>query len=728
MTDPESVILKGTIQKIVFKSPDNDFLVAKLLCDESNEIVTLTGNSFNLQEGEKVSVTGKWKENKKYGQQLGIEIVELLLPNTAGGIEKYIGSGLIKGIGPVTAKKIVEKFGLDSLNVLDNDPDKLLLIDGLASKKVNVIKKEWKKQKYIRDMMIFMQSYGISNNFALKIYNKYAEDSANILKSNPYLLIEDITGIGFKTADSIAEKLGIEKNSVFRIKSGILYLLNELTEAGHCYYPYDEFIEMADNLLGVGQSSIVLSLQELQLSEKITIDDKRLKIYLKNIFEDEKFVAEKLKILQGNGNVFPTGSGKKDPAGHDFRIEESIIKITGLSSIELDENQLDAVKKSITENVVVITGSPGTGKSTILKVIIKFFSELNRTVMLAAPTGRAAKRLSEATSCEAKTIHRLLKYQPKTNKFLKNEYDKLKTDIMIIDESSMIDIRLFRSLLSALDKNTKLILVGDADQLPAVGPGNVLRDIIDSNCFEVVRLEKIYRQGGQSKIIYNAHRIKDGMFPSLKNSDFKDFYFIEKTEPDNVVNAIIEMITERIPSNFKYDPLRDIQVIVPTNKGTVGSVNLNLRIQEKINKSDVQFNRGGMLFKMNDKIIQLKNNYEKEVYNGDIGFIESIDFELKEIGINFEGRIVNYDFFDTDQINLSYAISIHKSQGSEFKCVIIPILTSHFLLLQRNLLYTAITRAKELAVLVGSKKAIGIAVNRNAVESRFTGLKELLFR
>ncbi len=716
MFDLETISITGVIKKIIYKNPENNFLIAKLQTDDS-QIITVIGNSFDLQQGERVIITGKFKEDLKYGRQLEIESTEIVLPTTKLGIEKFLGSGLIKGIGPITAKKITEKFGLKTLEILDKEPEKLFEIEGLAQKKIETIKNEWVNHKFIREIIIFMQSFGISSTFALKIYNKYQKESINILKSNPYKLIDDIYGIGFKTADLIADKFGIEKESKFRIKAGILYLLNEITESGHCFYPKDEFLKLAVNLLDVKENLIEECLKELNFSKKIFLDIQEERIYLNYIYNNEKAVAHKLLKLKKNNNIY-------------IKIDKTVLKkidfILKNNNIVFDEDQLEAINSAITENVLILTGSPGTGKSTILKIIIDFYNINSKKVLLAAPTGRAAKRLSQATNFEAKTIHRLLKYQPKTNMFLINENNKLDADVIIIDEASMIDIKLFKSLMDAIKVDTKIILVGDSDQLPAVGPGNILSDIINSNIFKVVRLKKIYRQEGQSKIIYNSHRIRDGLFPVIKNSEFEDFYFIDETNSDNLINTIIEMITERIPSKFDYDPLKDIQVIVPTNKGTVGSNNLNKKIQENLNKSEIFVKRGDTIFKFNDKIIQLKNNYEKEVFNGDIGFIRDIDFEMKEIKIEFDDKIINYDFFDLDQINLSYAITIHKSQGSEFKCVIIPILTSHYMLLQRNLLYTAITRAKELAILIGSKKAIGIAVNKNIVENRFTTLKELL--
>ena len=715
----QKVKIKGILEKIVFKNPENDFLIGRIRNDESNELVTIVVHSPELQTGEKIEITGKWVTNKKYGKQFEVENIEYLIPTTIEGIEKYLGSGLIKGIGPAMSKKIVSKFKFETLKVLDNNPEKLSEIESFGEKRVELIKKEWKKHKDMRDIMIFMQSYGISNNCSIKIYNNYGNNAVNVLRANPYKLIEDVSGIGFKTADKIAEKLGIEKDSIFRIKSGIIYLMNEITDAGHCYYPYDEFVEIAMNLLEVERSIIIDTAALLQNEDKIMIIDNDIKkIYLKNIFNDEMYVCEKLLELS-NYNASKIKQNNKD-------IVEKIDKISAEENILLDETQIEAIKKSMNEKLLIITGSPGTGKSTILNFIIKLFESDNKKVLIAAPTGRASKRLTEATSREAKTIHRLLKYQPKINRFLKNEEDNLDADLVIIDEASMLDIKLVKNLLKALRKDTFLILVGDIDQLPAVGPGNVLADIINSKIFPVVELKKIYRQEGNSQIIFNAHRVRDGIFPDIGKSKYNDFFFIEKIEPENVVELILNLITQKIPQSFNYDPLHDIQVLVPTNKGIVGVNNLNLRIQEKLNKNKTGLIRNNIAYKINDKIIQLKNNYDKDIYNGDIGFIKRIDLEMKELTVNFDGRNVVYDFYELDEIGLSYAISIHKSQGSEFKCVIIPILTSHYMLLQRNLIYTAITRAKEVAILIGSKKAIGIAVNKNTVEKRYTALKDLL--
>jgi len=727
--------ISGILSKIVYKNPDNDYFIGRLLSEDNNQTITVVGYTLDIKPGERITASGKWVHNKKYGRQFEIDSIEVMVPTTEEGIEKYLGSGLIKGVGPVIAGRIVKIFGLDTLEVLDKDPGRLNEIEGLGRKRIELIKDEWKKQKDIRQIMIFMQSCGISNNYAIKIYNTYGNNSISILKTNPYRLIEDITGVGFKTADRIAGQMGIEKESNFRIKSGIVYLLNELTDAGNCYYPVEDFYRTAMELLEAGEPLIIEAANELVKEGKIIFNENGInRIYLKQIYDDEVFASSKLIKIRDNRafagldkeETNPDGVSSPVKKGNIDILEDKILETAKNNGIELDEIQFQAALKSISEKVMIITGSPGTGKSTILNIITSYYEQNSKKVLVCAPTGRAAKRLSESTGKDAKTIHRLLKYQPKINRFLKDENDPLDADLVIVDEASMIDIKLLKSLLKSIKDTTTLILVGDVDQLPAVGPGNILSDIINSNAFTVIRLERIYRQEGKSRIVYNAHRIRDGLFPAIAKTDSNDFFFIDRTEPEEVVELILQLLTDRIPSSFKYDPLKDIQVIVPTNRGIVGVNNLNSKIQERLNKNSLYIARGIADFKLQDRVIQLKNNYEKEVYNGDIGFICNIDLEMKIITVDYEGRFVEYDFYDLDQLSLSYAISIHKSQGSEFKCVIIPILTSHYMLLQRNLLYTAITRAKELAVLVGSKKAIGIAVNKNIVEQRFTSLKDLL--
>ncbi|HEY5501410.1 MAG TPA: ATP-dependent RecD-like DNA helicase [Candidatus Humimicrobiaceae bacterium] len=711
--------LVGAIERIIFKNSENGYVIAKFKPDNGSKTETVFGVMLESNPGEHVEILGEFVNNPKYGRQFKISKSITIPPATIEGIEKYLGSGLIKGIGPVMAGKIVACFKEKTLDVLDKEINRLSTVEGFGKKRVDLIKKEWGKHSKIKEIMIFLQSLEITPAYAKKIYNRYSDNSINVINENPYRLCDDIFGIGFKIADKIAKKAGIENDSVFRIKSGIIYMLGQLQEAGNCYFPYEPLIEQAKDFLDVEINDIKKTLEILIKEKNIIISDD--KVYLCETYNDEKFVADELIKIK---------SEPLDSALNFFNIEDSIKEISKLSKIMIDEDQLEAVTCAISEKILVITGSPGTGKSTILNYILKIFEGKNVIVKLAAPTGRAAKRLSETTGKEAKTIHRLLEYNPKLNTFSKNRLNKLSCDLLIIDEASMLDIKLIRNLIEAIDYSTRIIFVGDVDQLPSVGPGNVLNDMINSKIFKVVRLNKIYRQFGRSKIIYNAHRIRDGLFPSLNfNPDddkINDFYFIEKTEQEDVVNTIINMLYYNLPNKFGFDPLKDIQVLVPVNKGIVGVENLNSRIQNKFNSSLKKIMRGNFEFRQNDKVIQQKNNYEKDVFNGDIGFIKEIDFELQEFKVDFNDKIVTYNFYDTDEINLSYAISIHKSQGSEFKCVIIPILTSHYMLLQRNLLYTAITRAKELAVIIGSKKAIGMAVSKNNVENRFTNLKQLL--
>ena len=711
--------LKGILEKIIFKNSSNGYIIAKFKLDDEKIVETVFGIVFEANPGEHLEIAGEYVNNPKYGRQFKINNINTLPPATTEGIEKYLGSGLIKGIGPAIAKKIVSFFKEKTLEILDKDINKLSEIDGLGIKRVDMIKKEWVRQSKIKDIMIFLQSLEITPAYAKKIFNRYGDNSIKVIRENPYRLCDEIFGIGFKIADKIAKNAGIEKESVFRIKSGIIYMLGQLQEAGNCYFPYDMLLEQAKDFLDIEINDIKKTLDILSKEKDIIVSDD--KIYLFETYNDEKFVAEELIKI------------KKEPLKTRLdliSIENRIKEISKISKIEIDEYQQEAVISAVSEKILVITGSPGTGKSTILNYILKIFEMDNKNVKLAAPTGRASKRLSETTGKEAKTIHRLLEYNPKLNTFLKNNRRKLSCDLLIIDEASMLDIKLMKNLIDAIDYKTRIIFVGDVDQLPSVGPGNVLNDIINSKVFKVVRLNKIYRQFGRSKIIYNAHRIRDGLYPSLifnsEDDNINDFYFIEKSEQEDVVNTILKMLLYNLPNKFGFDPLKDVQILVPVNKGIVGVENLNLRIQEKFNSNLKKIMRGSTEFRLNDKIIQQKNNYEKDVYNGDIGFIKDIDFELQEFKVDFSGKIVTYNFYDTDEINLSYAISIHKSQGSEFKCVIVPILTSHYMLLQRNLLYTAITRAKELVVLIGSKKAIGMAVSKNNVENRFTNLKLLL--
>jgi len=713
--------IHGTLEKIVFKNTESGYMVGRLRMD-NGEMATIVGNVFELQCGEQLEVEGKWVQNKTYGRQFEISSVEACTPVTIKGIENYLGSGLIKGIGPAMASRIVGRFREKTLEVLDDEPERLAEIEGIGEKRIKQITQSWYQHINIRKVMIFLQSYGISSTYAMKIYNTYGDNAENVIRVNPYRLAEDIFGIGFKIADSIALKAGIARDSIFRIKSGILYLLHRAEENGHCYLPYEAVADRALEFLQAGKSLVDRALEDLVRDEKIIIIEEGdlKKIYLKSLYICEQYTKEKIAGLLEDR--YP----EKDRSGREKRYRENIIRLTGENDIELDPIQVEAIIGALTEKMVIITGSPGTGKSTILNFIIRILEQEKKKVLMAAPTGRASKRMTETTGRESKTIHRLLAFNPKLNKFMRDEQNPVTADVIVIDEASMLDIRLTRYLLAAVTPGTRLVLVGDIDQLPPVGPGYVLGDLIMSGTIPVWELKKIYRQEGESQIIRNAHRVRDGEYPYLGSSGMNDFYFIEKNEQAETVDLILYLLTKKIPNSFNMDPLKDVQVLVPTNKGICGVFNLNEKIQKAINPGSGGLLHGSRLFRRGDRVIQLKNNYEKEIYNGDIGIIKNIDMELKEVKVDFDGKLIEYSFYEVDEISHSYAISIHKSQGSEFRCVVIPILTSHYMLLQRNLLYTAITRARELAILIGSKKAIGMAVNKNVVDKRFTGLRELI--
>ncbi len=711
--------IRGTLEKIIYANQETSFFVGKLRSEKKGRLITIVGNVNKISCGQQVEISGQWYEDPKYGAQFRIEEINYVEPQTTEGIEKYLGSGLIKGIGPVMARRIVARFKQDTLKILEEEPQKLADIEGFGQKRVKTIVKSYRENSDQRDAFIFLKTHGLGNALSIKVFQQYGNECINILKENPYRLCDDIFGIGFKTADRIAQKTGVDINSIFRIKAGVLYILRDMENAGHCYCPFQKLIETAAEFLQVELDFVNQALKELEQEKRIVkTAGYEQKVYQKELFDSEAYVSEKLKKL-----VNLELEQNKQP---EEAIESFVEKLSFENNIVLDHVQKEAIIAAVTEKVLIITGSPGTGKSTILNFVLMLLDSQNKKVMLAAPTGRASKRLSEATGKQAKTIHRLLKYNPKKNQFLKNEKDKLNADILIIDEASMIDIRLLCSLLKAIKDSTRLILVGDADQLPSVGPGNILNDIIDSKQFPVIVLKKIYRQEGQSLIIYNAHKVRDGLFPYIGKPKQDDFFFIEKNDPQQAVDLLLGLLVKKIPQSFGLDPLTDIQVLVPTNKGVAGVENLNRQIQAKLNNSSKRAVGTFLEFRLGDKVIQLKNNYEKDIYNGDIGYIRHIDNKQKEMVVDFEGRHILYKYFELDELSLSYAISIHKSQGSEFPCIITPILTSHYMLLQRNLLYTAITRAKRVAVLIGSKKAIGIAVNRNIVGDRYTTLKDML--
>jgi len=719
--------LQGQIERITFHNEETGYTVAKIKVYGRRELVTILGGIVNPTPGEVIKMKGEWGNHPKFGEQFKVVFCQTTTPATVYGIEKYLGSGLIKGIGPVMAKRIVKVFKEATLDVIETEIDKLADVAGIGKKRIGMIKKAWEDQREIRAVMIFLQSHGVSSGYAAKIFKKYGNEAIKIVQENPYRLATDIFGIGFITADKIAEKLGFAKDSDLRAAAGILYVLHELTDEGHVFYPYEPLITKCKEMLDIDREITVNAIGAVAVDKQIVIEDlnqdntefqeNNKAVYLAGYHVAEKNLANRLKTLINSA-----------PAIRKIDSEKAIQWVQEKLSITLADKQIEAVQMPAENKVMVITGGPGTGKTTIINAILKIFSTIKTRIMLAAPTGRAAKRMSEATGHEAKTIHRMLEYNMRKGGFQKNEESPLDCDLLIIDEASMIDTLLMHHLLKAIPVAATFIMVGDVNQLPSVGAGNVLKDIIDSSIIPVVQLNEIFRQAKESSIIVNAHKINEGIIPNLKASPEKldDFYFIEQEEPEKALEMIIHLVRQGIPKRFGFDSVNDIQVLSPMHRGTVGAGNLNVELQKTLNPGEEGVLRGDRLFRVNDKIMQIVNNYDKEVYNGDIGRISSIDEEEKEVKVIVDDREIVYDYSDLDELVHAYAVSIHKSQGSEYPAVVIPILIQHYMLLQRNLLYTGVTRGKKLVIIVGTKKAMAIAVKNNRTEKRYTLLKERL--
>ena len=721
------VSLKGQIERITYTNDENGYTVAKVKVSGRKDLVTVVGTLLIPIPGEVIEMKGNWMNHPRYGEQFKVEHYKSLVPASVYGIEKYLGSGLIKGIGPIMAGRIVKKFGEETLEVIENEIEKLAGVDGIGKKRIEMIKKAWEDQKEIREVMIFLQAHGVGSGYATKIFKQYGNRSIKIVKENPYRLATDIFGIGFLTADRIAEKLGFSKDSELRAEAGILYVLHQLADEGHVYYPYEPLVKKCQEVLGVDREVIVKALDAIAAAKMIVIEDLKegvedsrennKAVYLAKFHLSETSIVTRMKTL-----IKSPKSIRKIDSGKAIEWVQKQLTIT------LAAKQVEAMRCAAENKVMIITGGPGTGKTTIINAILKIFSTLRVKIMLAAPTGRAAKRMSEATGHEAKTIHRMLEYSIRKGGFQKNEEKPLDCDLLVVDETSMIDTILMHHLLKAIPPGATFILVGDVNQLPSVGAGNVLKDIMASGQIQVVELNEIFRQAKESLIIVNAHKINSGLLPSFKSSGKKldDFYFIEQEDPEEVLRIILELTKERIPRRFGFDPVDDIQVLTPMHKGIVGAGNLNVELQKVLNPGENGVSRGGFSFRINDKVMQVKNNYDKEVFNGDIGRIASIDLEDQEMTISFDGRQVPYGFTDLDEIVLAYAVSVHKSQGSEYPAVVMPILTQHYVLLQRNLVYTAVTRGRQLVVMVGTVKALAIGVRNDKTRKRYTYLRQRL--
>ncbi len=718
--------LQGQIERITYINDENGFTIAKVKVYGRRDLVTVVGNLLAPTPGEILKMQGEWANHPKYGEQFRVLHYKSLVPASIYGIEKYLGSGLIKSIGPIMAKRIVKTFGKETLEVIEEEIGKLTEVVGIGKKRVEMIRQAWADQKEIRQVMLFLQSHRVSSGYATKIFKTYGNEAIQVVQENPYRLATDIFGIGFLTADRIAEKLGFARDSELRAEAGILYVLQQLADEGHVYYPLNPLLTKCQEILELDQEILLGALDTLRAETKIVLEDLEEKgeppgghraVYLAKFHLSETNIAARLKALINA----PKASRTLDPGKALAWVQQQL-------DITLAARQVEAVKCALTDKVVVITGGPGTGKTTIINAILKIFAKARVKFLLAAPTGRAAKRMSEATGHEAKTIHRLLEYSFQKGGFQKNDQKPLKCDLLVVDEVSMIDTILMHHLLKAVPPRATLILVGDVNQLPSVGAGAVLQDIIASRTVPVMELNEIFRQARESLIIVNAHKINQGLMPTLRPSGqkLKDFYFIEQEDPEKVLGIILELVKERIPSRFGFDPIDDIQVLTPMHKGMVGAGNLNAELQQALNPLPDALTRGGRNFRLQDKVMQIQNNYEKEVFNGDLGRIVRIDQESQEVVIDFDGRRVPYDYADLDEVVLAYAISIHKSQGSEYPVVVIPILTQHYVLLQRNLIYTAVTRGRKLVVMVGTRKALAMGIKNDKTKRRYTFLRNRL--
>ena len=723
--------LRCVVERITYQS--DGYSVLKCAAKGHTDLIAVVGMMPDTHVGAVLTLGGHWKIDSKYGRQFEVVTFEETLPATVYGIEKYLGSGLIKGIGPKFAKLIVSTFGKDTLDVIEESPDELIRVPNIGKKRVENIKRGWAEQKEIKNIMLFLQGKDVSTAHATRIYKQYGAESISVVTENPYKLADDIWGIGFKTADTIASKLGIGKDRFIRLRSGLLYTLNKLAEDGHCYGTREQLMETGAKLLDVDESLLSMTLDEMVRVGDVIVTpippdaavaapsgsgessvNGAVAIYLPPFFYSEVGVENRLK------KIYAAPAAK--PAAEQLSID---------NSIEYDPIQLDAINTAVASKIMILTGGPGTGKSTTTMGIIRAFQ--GQRILLAAPTGRAAKRLSEVTGMEAKTIHRLLEFKPPEG-YKRKEDNPLEGDVLIVDEASMIDVVLMYSLLRAVPDGMRLILVGDVDQLPSVGAGNVLRDIIDSAAFPVIRLTRIFRQAATSRIITNAHRINKGEFPDLSNSRDTDFFYQEQGDPEKAAQLIVDLVSRRLPQYF-HVPAQQVQVLTPMQRGVVGAANLNQLLQAAINpprqpdkwgKGGEELHRAGYTYRPGDKVMQIRNNYDKEVYNGDIGTIQSIDPVERTLRIGFDDRSVEYDVTELDEIVLAYATTVHKAQGAEYPIVVMPVLMNHFVMLQRNLLYTGVTRAKKSLMLVGTKKAIGYAVRNVTVDRRNTLLAERL--
>ncbi|AOW49709.1 SF1B family DNA helicase RecD2 [Acetobacter ascendens] len=710
--------LAGLVERVTFHNAENGFCVLRVKVRGQRDLVTVVGHAAMISAGEFVQMSGRWFNDHTHGLQFKAEFLKASPPTTVEGIERYLGSGMIRGIGPVYAKKLVKAFGEAVFDLIEQEPHRLREVTGIGPKRAERIVGGWADQKVIREIMLFLHSNGVGTSRAVRIFKTYGQDAVRLISENPYRLAKDIRGIGFKTADQIARKMGIAPDAMIRVRAGISYALGKAMDEGHCGLPVGELLTSTAELLEVAAPLIETALAlELEAGDVVADSVGETScIFLAGLYRAEQSIAERLRACAVGRPPWP-----------EIDAEKAMTWVEGKTGLAMAPSQQEAVRLALRSKVLVITGGPGVGKTTLVNAILKIVTAKGTDVQLCAPTGRAAKRLSESTGLEGKTIHRLLETDPDNGSFKRDDTNPLTCDLLVVDEASMVDVLLMRSLLRALPDSAALLIVGDVDQLPSVGPGQVLADIIGSDAVPVVRLTEVFRQAAQSRIITNAHRINEGKMPELSAEEGSDFYFVEAAEPEVGLRKLLAVVKDRIPARFGLDPVRDVQVLCPMNRGGLGARSLNIELQQALNPPDeVKVERFGWTYGPGDKVMQIANDYDRDVFNGDLGVIGRIDVEEGELTVSFDGRDVVYGFGELDELVLAYATTIHKSQGSEYPAVVIPLVTQHYAMLARNLLYTGVTRGRKLVVLVGQKKALAFAVRNQGGRRRWSKLREWL--
>jgi exodeoxyribonuclease V alpha subunit len=731
----EQSSLQGTVSRITYRHPDTHYTVARLDVDGAAS-VTVVGALFPVSEGEEIKITGSWKTHPRYGLQFQAAHWEKVEPATVEGIEKYLGSGLIKGIGPTYAKRLVSAFGLDTLRVLSDEPLRILEVGGIGEVRAHRIMQAWQEQRGMQDVMVFLQGHGVGAAMALRIYRVFGAETIVRVRENPYLLAEEVHGIGFLLADRIANSVGIRGDLPLRLHAGVVHVLREFAERGHCFVPLVTLQRNAAALLGVEEDPVGAAVEKLAARGDLVLQetDEVTRVFLQALYHAEHRVATALGALLSTPSSLQAekiaGPWNRSSATSRGIIDLASPELFEPSAVVLDDDQVHAAQSALREKVLVITGGPGTGKTTLLTALLSLLRRARVSFALAAPTGRAAKRMTESAGEEAMTIHRLLEYNPREGGFQRNEENRLQVDFVIVDEASMVDLVLMDHLLRAVDPHSHLILIGDVDQLPSVGPGSVLRDLIDCGIVSTVVLRRVFRQDRQSLIVVNAHKVLQGQSLALTDATQRgDFVFMPREAEEEILATLKQLVSETIPRSLQLEPkdvAQAIQVLTPMHRGTLGTINLNREMQSLLNPGGESLERGGSVLRCGDKVMQLRNNYDKGVFNGDLGRIVGIDKEEGSVRVDFYDKSVAYEADEWDEISLAYAISVHKSQGSEYPVVIIPLHTSHYLMLHRSILYTAITRGKKRVILVGSRKALAMAIRNVRVEKRNTGLKEKL--